>query len=81
MAVKTALPKKKGNPQSKVHEPPLDEQVFAVPCGPASVPNAASLGLFLKRLSALSTLKSTVLIGVPVAPWLIADWGVRLAGQ
>ena len=55
--------------------------MFAVPCGPASVPNAASPGLLLKRLSALSTLKLTGgLIGVPLAPSLVADWGpVRLA--
>lgn len=76
--VNTLRPKKKGRPQSKPHVPTPVQ--FADPFGPARLLNAESPPSLLKSVSALSTLKSTVLCAL-LTPVFCADRFRVFAGQ
>jgi hypothetical protein len=77
MAVNTPLGyrKKKGNPQSKLHEPlpVLVLQVFGVPFGPPKVLNTKSFGLPANMVSASPITKLVVLVCPLFAPSLIPE--------
>ena len=59
----------------------FDELHAPVPCGPAMLLKAASVGFADVTVSKLSTLKLTVFDWLAPVPTLVAESGVVLAGQ